>query len=205
MNISKEDLELLQWINGFGFVTSEQVSKRRKTCQRVTNRKLQKFENVGLIRRERIFMADSSIVRMTHEGVKLIGDELQPLRKLKLGSYEHDKALVDLSLKLQAEFESSEFQPERRIRHEIGLSGVGQAGHIADGELRLNDGSKIAVELELTRKQNFRLQKIISQLQTNLSLKGVWYFCPANVADQIRTATKGDPLFTIHEIKGELS
>ena len=199
MRVTERDVEMMKWINGFGFVMGDQVASWMGVCERVGNRRLRKLERAGLLMRERMFWRGGAVVRLTSDGVRMAGDEVGILKTVKLGTFEHDRQLVDLSLKIEAENEGSFFVPERRIRHELGLKGVGQQGHVPDGFLVLKNGAKIAVELELTRKQKFRLSKIIRGFQSNLKLKEVWYFCAPNVVGLLSEMTRGDEFFRIQE------
>ncbi len=204
VQVVDRDLDLLRWINGFGFVTSVQVSRWMGVHEKVAVRRLRKLEQVGLVERERVFVRGGSIVTVSKEGIALAGDELGPMKKLRLGSFEHDRSLVDLSLDLVAKNAGSRFIPERRIRHERGLKGVGQEGHISDGFLMLSNGDRIAVELELTRKQRWRLKKIIDGFRRDLRIKSVWYFCAADVVDLVKEVVGDDDLFDVSVWSGEV-
>lgn len=111
----------------------------------------------------------------TKRAVARAGDELPPLNRITLGSYVHDLQLVDLAHWLVKETNGA-FTPERRLRHERGLIGVGVAGHVADGLLDLGNGKPIAIELELSTKAKRRLAKIIRGYLSDLSIAEVWYF-----------------------------
>jgi hypothetical protein len=91
---------------------------------------------------------------------------------VNLGTFRHDFRLVDLGLMLEAET-GGKFTPDRRIRHDEGLSGVGQIGHIPDGYLSICADKPIAIELELTVKSRARLQSIIHEYGGDLSVKEV--------------------------------
>ncbi len=196
--VTERDLDLLRWINGFGFVMSGQVGRWMGVDEKVSGRRLRKLESIGVIARERVFHRGGSVVRVTKTGVQLAGDALGPMRMLRLGSFEHDRALVDLSLDILAEHKGAVFLPDRRIRHERGQgSGVGQKGHIADGFLVRSDGTTVAIELELTRKQRWRLKKIIGELQADMRLEAVWYFCAPTVVDLVREIVGGDEMFSV--------
>ena len=111
----------------------------------------------------------------TKRAVNRSGDALPPLNRITHGSYVHDLKLIDLALWLAADTGGA-FTPERRIRHERGLIGVGISGHVADGLLELGDDKPIAIELELSTKAKRRLAKIIRGYLSDLSIGEVWYF-----------------------------
>lgn len=194
MQVMERDLSLLNWINSFGFVTCKHVGRWMNVSDRVAQKRVKKLVDGGYLERERIFCKGGDILKVSNLGVKLIGDELGVQKGLRLGTYFHDLGLIDLSLDLVEEHNGSRFFPERRIRHEIGLKGVGQSGHIPDGFLELEGGQRIAIELEITRKQKFRLKRILRGLHSDMNLAGVWYFCPEEIADFI-AAEIPDPKF----------
>ena len=130
------------------------------------------LEHQWLFRGERVYLP-------TRLAVARSGDELSPINRITHGSYLHDLQLIDLALWLVAETDGA-FTPERRIRHERGLIGIGVSGHVADGLLELGDGKPIAIELELSTKAKRRLAKIIRGYLGDLSIGEVWYFAGSN-------------------------
>lgn len=58
----------------------------------------------------------------------------------------------------------------------------GQRGHLADGVLLFPDGKQIAIEVELTMKGSWRLNKIISHYTVDHAFKEVWYFCAPGIS-----------------------
>lgn len=119
------------------------------------------------------------------------GDELLPLSSISLATFRHDMMLIDLAIRLEQET-GGKFLPDRRIRFNEGLSGVGQLGHIPDGYLYIGDDKPIAIELELTVKSRAQLQNIVNQYGGDLGVKEVWYFTSQpDVARAIEDAANG--------------
>lgn len=190
----------MKWVHEIGYVTATQFATEMGTTKRVTNRRLQKLEAVGMIARKRVFWNYDSIITLTKNGIDAVGSELAQVKNIALGSLGHDLQLIDLSIELRRDYAGSNFVSERLLRHELGLKGVGQFGHVSDGHLLLQNGERIAVELELTPKQNWRLEKIVSSLRYDASLDAVWYFCPPNVSKRVAAVVGDDPFFKITSI-----
>ena len=96
------------------------------------------------------------------------------------------------------------FTPDRRIRHDEGLSGVGQLGHIPDGYLQIGEDKPIAIELELSVKSRARINSIINDYGGNLSVKEVWYYTDSqDVARAISKAADGYSFIKVKQIPSE--
>lgn len=197
MIFQERDKKILRWINGFGFATAEQIQRFMGVKTTTAYVRIKKLVDHGYLKRERILHGESRIHRVTKKGVQASGDHILPLKKINLGTYLHDRSLVDLALKLE-ESEHGKFQPERQIRHDEGLSGLGNTGHIADGYLFLQNQKPIAIELELSVKSRARLNNIIREYGGNLSVSEVWYFTDQNqVFNAIQKASNDYPFIKI--------
>jgi len=183
MQVTARDIDMLRWINGHGFGTIRQISHWMGTGYRTSQRRVQRLTGAGLLchewlmRRERIYWP-------TKLGIDLCDDDLPPLRRIAAGTYNHTLQLIDLAHSLITETGGS-FVPERRLRHERGLSGVGLRGHVPDGHLRFADRKPIAIELELSTKGQRRLAQIMKRYVADLSIGDVWYFA-GNAALKLR-------------------
>jgi hypothetical protein len=191
MRFQQRDIEILQWVNSFGFATAVQISGFMRVVETTAYIRLKKLVMAGYLSRERVLHGQARIHRVTKMGVLASGDELLPLPGISLATFRHDMMLVDLALRLERETGGT-FLPDRRIRHNEGLSGVGQFGHIPDGYLYLGDDKPIAIELELTVKSWTRLQYIVNGYGGNLNVKEVWYFTgQPGVARAVEKAANG--------------
>ena len=115
------------------------------------------------------------VFRLTKSGVARSGDDLQPLKTIAMGSFDHDLQLVNLAMLLERKT-GGRFTSERRVRQDRCLTGVGMRGHVPDGLLDADSQKPIAIELELTTKAWRRLQTIMSDYAADLDLCEVWYF-----------------------------
>ena len=200
MIFQDRDAEILRWVNGFGFATAEQIQKFMGVGQTAAYVRIKKLVEGGYLVRDRILHGQARIHKVTKKGVLACGDALLPVKDVNLGTFRHDMKLIDLALMLE-ERTGGHFIPDRRIRHDEGLSGVGQLGHIADGLLYIEGHKPVAIELELSIKSRARIQSIIDGYGGDLSIKEVWYFTDQQSVEQaISKAAKDYPFIKVRRI-----
>lgn len=174
MQVTARDIDMLRWINGHGFATIRQISRWMGVSYRTGQRRVQRLTEAGLLRHEWL-MRRERIYWPTKRGISLCDDELPTLGHIAVGTYNHTIQLIDLANFLVAETDGH-FVPERRLRQNRGLIGVGVRGHVSDGHLLLPARKPIAIELELSTKGQRRLTQIMRQYTADLSICEVWYF-----------------------------
>ncbi len=200
MIFQERDREILLWVNGFGFASADQIRQFMKVGNTAAYVRIKKLVDGGYLSRERILHGQARIHKVTKKGVLASGDAVLPLRCVNLGTFRHDFKLVNLSLMLEEQLGGT-FQPDRRIRHDEGLNGVGQIGHIPDGYLHIDDDKPIAIELELSVKSRMRIQSIINDYGGNLGVKEVWYYTDQmNVVRAIEKAAHGFSFIKVKQI-----
>lgn len=197
MKFTERDTEMIRWINGHGFVTIRQIARWMGASYQAAQRRSQRLADTDFLtyrwpfRGERVYMP-------TTRAITRAGDELPPINRINTGSYHHDLQLVDLAYWLTTETGGA-FTPERRLRHERGLIGVGVSGHVADGLLGLGSGKPIAIELELSTKAKRRLAKIVRGYLSDLSIGEVWYFAGSvAVRSSLERAARDHGFIKIH-------
>ena len=203
MWVTERDKKLIDWINRIGFVTIEHIAKWMGVAVPTAYIRLRKLVSNGYLIHERVFHGVPGIYRLTLKGKHISCSALPPLRRIRLGSYHHDLAVVDLSFVLLARY-GGRFIYERELRHQDGEYEIGKKGHTSDGLLLLNE-DKIAIEVELTRKGRRRLDSIRSYYLKCFNIDEIWYFCGnAEVERHIKEAMGDLRNIKIHSLSSFL-
>lgn len=150
VRLTERDLKIILWINSHRAATAEQVEKKFGISPLAAKKRLYELKSFEYLVYEKVFHEKPGVYRIGAKGKAVTNDELTTT-KIRLGSYEHDLALVDLAIMLESKT-GANWRTDRQIRHEKGLKGVGVKGHSPDGILEFPSGEKIAVELELSPK-----------------------------------------------------
>ena len=176
--ITKRDKELMRWVNGVGFATIGQIGEKMSMSNWAVYKRVQKLTKIDCLISQRVYHGQPGVYRVSEQGAACAGCHLPALRMISRATYEHDSIVTQLILKLHKTV-GGELTTERELRYQKTQNGIGQYGHIADGEILIDD-KKIAIEVELTKKGNRRLQKIMSNYMKNFDINEVWYFCATN-------------------------
>ncbi|MEM7621416.1 MAG: hypothetical protein AAF228_13395 [Pseudomonadota bacterium] len=179
MKLQSRDLELFYWINGFGFMTIPQIAHWMGRGYETARRRVQKLSDHNFLIPNRILHHGPTIYRVSNKGCAIIEDPVKPLAGVRLSTFRHDAALVDLALYLYKLHPKCQFVPERRLRAQESHKYQKVRSHNPDGHLILYNSPKpIAIELELTQKSRRRLHKIIRGYQRSFTYERIWYFVP---------------------------
>lgn len=197
MKFTERDADMLRWINGHGFATIRQTFRWMGSSYQAAQRRMQRLTEAGLLRHEWL-MRRERIYWPTKRGIGLCDDDLPPLGHIAAGSYNHTLQLIDLAEFLVAN-SGGQLVPERRLRHDRGLAGVGVRGHVSDGHLHLSARKPIAIELELSTKGQRRLAQIMRRYTADLGIGEVWYFAGSEALRQrLEKAAARHNMITVH-------
>jgi len=203
MHITSRDKWILSWINQQGFARADQVAKKFGIERKTAYGRLHKLMGRGLLRHSRILFNEPGVYRVTRLAQQFCDQELPALSQIPLGSYRHDGLVVDVLLALEQQL-PVRVVTERCLRHKLGLRGVGQQGHISDGQLIFPDKT-VAIEVELSVKGQSRLDKIFKHHLANFDVGKVWYFCRSqnvmNALEPYAQKTGVAELFLLSELQ----
>jgi len=175
IRITERDLEILNFINDFGFCEMPQLERRFGLKKPKSYMLINRLIKVGLVKHERLFYGRHGLYRLTKKGAQ--HTELPPLAKVVLGNYRHDIRLIEVYLKLRTLYPEARWISERKLKREKYCDGVGKRGHLPDGMLIFPDGKEVAIEVELTAKDKNRVERILKWYAGKLDIKEVWYYC----------------------------
>lgn len=199
VKLTERDLEILRFINQFGFCEMPHVDKRFRLGKPRNYQIIQRLVKAGLVHHERVFHGRHGIYRLSPKGAKLT--DLPPLARVPLANYTHDITLIEVYLKLRALHPNAQWISERHLMQDKHANGVGKRGHLPDGALVFPDQSQVAIEVELTLKGKARLESILKGYGAAFGYKEVWYYCPDRIAANIAPMVAKMPFIKIYPLK----
>jgi hypothetical protein len=128
-------------------------------------RRMQRLAQIGLIEREKIFFNQPAWIYLTTKGLRLMS---QPYRYLQPSQFEHIEAVNEVRLHIEqvlARRSTAGWRSERRLRYEWSFEEKKKTRHIPDAEI-MGD-RRIAIEVELSRKAETRLRRILNELASH--------------------------------------
>ena len=163
-------VEILNWINNFGFVEAIDIANKFNKKIALVYQKLKQLSTAGYLQNQKLIYGSNTIYFLTKTGIKLAQSPLPLLKNINLATYHHNLLVVKVSTLLVNKYKA-QFITERQLKHEQKLK-----GHISDG-LLLFDNKQIAIELELSPKSKIRRNSILKFYLRNFAFDEVWYIC----------------------------
>jgi hypothetical protein len=196
-HLTDRDIEIIRWITRHGVVTADLVGRRffwrpelHTYGARATYRRLNTLCRLGLILDKREYGAPHHVVRTTRAGARLAAVGIRPA-PFVLHELHHTLAVVTLGEYLLFENPGAELTTERELRVQRlqqTLAGTRQhgVGRIPDAALLLRPDAqgrraRVAVELDLTRKDQRTIENIIRQYAYEDFDRVWWYVKPFRV------------------------
>jgi hypothetical protein len=211
--LTERDLAILRWTARHGVVTADQIARQFFARDQgdvgsgAAYRRLRKLRELDLLRSDRTFYMEPSVLRVTARGAHLADVGVGPAR-LVLPEVHHSLALVDLIEGLLATNRGATIQTERELR--IERRGEMVAGRWRPGRLRLPDGvltlkgKRIALELDLTSKRSNDLERILRVYLTD-RYDAVWWYVRPRVVPRLAgivTSLRADDFVSVRPWEG---
>ena len=192
VQLTPRDRELLAFAAEHRFVLGDHVGVLLHVRTEAAEVRLRSLTRAGYLSRRFVYHRQPSLNRITALGLRAIGSALKPPR-LDLHAYEHDIGVAWLWLAAhRGAFGSLDAViGERRLRSRdakrmpgdqplaVRLGGRGEAGaerlHYPDLLLIRSDGSRVALELELTAKGRLRTERILGAYEVDDRIAAVLY------------------------------
>jgi len=191
MIITDRDLRLLRWVNGWGAVTVAQIAVWMSADFSTAARRVRKLLEGKFLRRLPVNGLAVQPISMTRLGCEVASDPLWPLAGIRVATWPHDSAMVDLEARILGRYAGGILNPDRRIRSNRKLAGAPYS-HVPDAEIERVGRRPIAIELELSKKAPDRLQAIVDGYVTGGTYAGVFYLADnEDVARYVRRFTHG--------------
>lgn len=199
MKLTARDIDILQFINEFGFCEMPQINQRFGLRKPRNYQVINKLVRNKLLQHERIFFKRHGLFRLTTIGARF--SSLPPLHRIPLANYHHDLCVLNLFLKLKKCYPDATWISERKLKHDKYKLGVGQQGHLPDGLLVFPEGKQIAIEVELSCKSKQRLEGILKAYAKQFSIQEVWYFCKESMHARLEEVSKEMAFVKIYSLK----
>lgn len=203
MVLTKRDIEILKFINDFGFSQMPQLEKRFQLRSPRSYQIMQRLVQKGCVQHERVFHNQPGIYRLTKKGASYTS--LRPMDKIPIGNYEHQVLITELSIAMRTQHPTAQWVSERHLKHAKYSKGVGQSGHLPDAILVKEGGKQVAIEVELSLKAKERTQEIFTQYSGNFDFEEVWYFCYPDILGSLLEWSKPHPVIRIFNLKDVLT
>lgn len=179
--VTDRDKKILDWVNRQGFAQVDQVARAFGISKVVAYRRLGALKQWKYIKNERI-LGGVGVWYLTPAGARFLETDLRPVKKIPLGTFEHDLKLIDLQLEVLEKYEGAEWLTSREIKAAIMQRTEGNLKRSQAREpdgLLIYQGHRVAIELEISLKNKERIQRKIREYEEQITggqIAGVWYF-----------------------------
>lgn len=198
MKITERDIEILRFINDFGFCEMPQVEKRfglkRPRSYQIMDRLLKE----ELVIRKHVLYGRHGVFYLSQRGAE--HTELCPVKNIPLGNYDHQIMTIEVYLKLAQQYPEACWISQRYLLRTKFKNVIGRRGHLADGMLIFPDGNKVAIEIELGLKNEKFLKSIIRMYLYDISVNEVWYYCLPKAMTRVRKFAKRIPFAKVYDL-----
>jgi hypothetical protein len=174
--LRRRDLEALAWLAEQYGARVDQLGVLLGAGPRTVQRTVARLHAAGLVRTERILVGEPAWVLPTGAGMAACSSGFGVWRP-RLGALSHVAAVNDVRLHIQSLAPETEWIPERVLARD---RGAGE--HLPDG-VAITDGTRVAIEVELTVKSRRRVTAILDELTGRFD--ATLYFCAAGTHRQL--------------------
>lgn len=170
---------------------------------------MQRLVKKGLVIHERLLHGKHGIFRLSRDGAG--HTDLPAIEKVYLGNYDHQLMVIEVYMQLAKLYPEAVWISERHLisdKFKKFKMEAGQRGHLADGVLLFPNNKQVAIEVELTMKGSWRLEKIIENYICEFDYQEVWYFCEPSIIRKVeKTAERYQKyikVFSLDEMGGAI-
>lgn len=204
MILTDRDKKLLLDLTSYALLTTKVIQARYFQNVAVTTvlRRLRRLEDHGYIQRIHGLENAQLAWGLTNLGAEQFPEKISKIH-FSRSTLDHDLKLMALRLKLEAQGISKSWRPEHEIRALVAKKNnqKGLSDRIIPDALMgiETQGFKesVAIELELSPKNQSRYRNIFGQYQYKSSLWGLWYVVGSNsIGRQLEKAAKDSGFYT---------
>lgn len=199
--LSEKEIEILRFVNEFGFCEIQQIMKRFAMKKSPAYLKMQMLIRLGLVIQARVIQGRRGSYCVTHKGISLLQLDLPLVKKISLGIYDHHLLVIDVHLKFRELHPDTVWVTERRLIRNQYENGFRKNEHLPDGVLIFPDSNQYAIEIERSLKTKARLEEILLGYGLQRTFKEVWYFCSQEVFSLLNKVTNNMPYVKTYNLK----
>lgn len=221
--VTERDMEWLGWLGRWRFATAAQVSVHfeqlgQSAPVRVVERRMRAARELGLVESQRVLHEVSSVHWLTRDGMSLVGvtgSVFEP----KLAQFSHDLAVTDLAawwLRYRPEWR---IVTERELRRGSGKSGepapenawavtlpeFGVSNRRVYPDLIVIDPQErvYALEMEFSRKDGRRLQRLMGTYASHPAFTGAFYYAVASIREYVESGAQAANAVSVERGRGK--
>ena len=186
MILQTRDLEILHFINKFGYVNSLHIQKMFVMTQPRTSQILSRLVKADYLKKEHILAKEPYIYLLRTKATELI--KANRVKKVSLQNLKHNLCVVDVYIDLKLQKPELNIKSDRELRAGIKFTKK-KRPHQPDLVIQteeINGKQNIAVEIELSRKSKDRLKSISSHYSIWSDYLKVDYYCSSSVYSHIK-------------------
>lgn len=198
MRVTERDVEILAFINQFGFCEIVQIQKQFNLKKSRSYQVMKRLTAGGFLHHQRIFYGQHGVYYLTQQGA--CHTALPALQKVSYRHYHHHLKVIEVAMRLKAHYPEATWISERQLLMEKFKSGRYKKEHLADGVLLFAEDEKMAIEVELSRKGQERLKHILKRY-AGKDYKEVWYYCHPDITAFLTTLTQKMSFIKIFNIE----
>jgi hypothetical protein len=198
MQLTVRDVEIIRFINEFGFCELPQLKEKMCLEKAWMYEIMARLVKARLVNHHRIWHCRHGVYSVTSRGAKYT--DLPPIERISFGQYEHQLSILKVHIKLQQDYPEAHWISERRLKYDKFYDGVGKSGHVADGILVFPDGRQIAIEVEMSIKGKNRIAKILRGYSAQFEMNEIWYYCLPNIIPILTAAASNMPFIKIFNL-----
>lgn len=204
MKLQDRDLEILKFINKFGYVSTDNIAKLFKLTKPRTSQILNRLIDNDYIKKQRMLVNKPAIYLLRSKATDLLG--VNRVKKVSLQNLEHNLAVIEVYVDLKLENPETNIKSDRELRSGIKFKKQNRK-HIPDLVVdteELNGKRGLAIEVELTRKSKDRLKSIGRSYAYTLDYVGVAYYCSSSAYTHVRRHLLGQENMKIVNYFGDV-
>jgi hypothetical protein len=180
--VTERDLAALGVIAEQCAITQPQLARLIDRSEHTARSLRARWQRAGWVEGKVLLLGWPPFIWLTRKGQATCGADYKPWRPSASGRLPHLAACTDARLIVASRRPQAVWTSERELLRTARIIGTPRTRHMPDAEVAV-EGRLVAVEVELTSKQQARTEAIARELCARYA--AVWYFCTPATAKQL--------------------